>query len=128
MNSGAYFPIAGCAASSHRLAADYDRRWLIVDAEGRFLTSAACPALLQVTTEMRLGYLVIRAPGMLRMDIPLDVLEDDDSVKRNATINGQTVAVVDEGDLAAVWFGNVTGVECRLVKVHPETGEIRWPA
>jgi len=65
---------------------------------------------------------------MLRMDIPLDVLEDDDSVKRNATINGQTVAVVDEGDLAAVWFGNVTGVECRLVKVHPETGEIRWPA
>ena len=126
MNSGDYFPIAGCAACSHRLAVDYDRRWLIVDAEGRLMTGASCPALLQVTSEMRLGYLVIRAPGMLRMDIPLDVIEDDDSVKRNAVIGGKRIPVVDEGDLAAVWFGNVTGVECRLVKVHPEAGEVRW--
>jgi uncharacterized protein YcbX len=127
MNSVDYFPIAGCAACRHHLAADYDRRWLIVDREGRFLTAITCPALLQVNTEMRLGYLVMRAPGMLRMDIPLDVLEDDDSVKRSATVGAQTIPVVDEGDLAAVWFGHVTGVECRLVKVHPEAGEIRWP-
>ena len=31
--------------------------------------------------ELRLGYLVLKAPGMLRMDIPLDVIEDDDSVR-----------------------------------------------
>ncbi len=75
-----------------------------------------------------MGYLVLRAPGMLRMDIPLDVIEDDDSVVRQASIATQSVAVVDEGDLAAVWFGHVTGQTCRLVKVHPDAGPIQWPA
>jgi hypothetical protein len=28
--------------------------------------------------------------------------------------------VVDDGDLPAVWFGNVIGIPCRLVKVHPD--------
>ena len=37
-----------------------------------------------VTMTMKLGYLVLRAPGMLRLDIPLDVIEDDDSVRRVA--------------------------------------------
>lgn len=128
MNQAVYCPIAGCAPSSHRLARDYHHRWLVIDATGSWLSSSACPALGQVTTEMRMGYLVIRAPGMLRMDIPLDVIEDDDSVKRTATIAGRSADVVDEGDLAAVWFGNVTGMPCRLVKVHPGAGEIQWPA
>lgn len=127
MNQAVYYPIAGCAPSSHRLASDYHHRWLVVDANGSWLSGTACAALLQVTTEMRMGSLVIRAPGMLRMDIPLDVIEDDDSVKCTATIAGSPVDVVDEGDLAAVWFGNVTGMSCRLVKVHPEAGEIDWP-
>ena len=73
-----------------------------------------------------MGYLVLRAPGMLRMDIPLEVIEDDDSVLRQAMIGAQQVVVVDEGDLAATWFGHVTGQICRLVKVHPDTTQIDW--
>lgn len=116
MSSGVYFPIAECAASDHRLAGDYHHRWFIVDADGKGLTASQAPTLQQVMTDIRMGYLVIRAPGMLRMDIPLDVIEDDDSVKRTAMLDGKSVPVVDEGDVAAAWFGNVTGIECRLVK------------
>lgn len=116
MNSAVYFPIAGCASCQNRMAVDYHHRWSIVDAQGVGVTADQFPALQQVTTDIRMGDLIIRAPGMLRMDIPLDVIEDDDSVKRTVTINGKIVHVVDEGDVAAAWFENVTGAACRLVK------------
>jgi hypothetical protein len=77
-------------------------------------------ALHEVLVDIKMGYLVLRAPGMLRMDIPLDVIEDDDSVRRSVQIGTQLTDVVDEGDVAAVWFGHVTGTLCRLVKVHPD--------
>ena len=76
---------------------------------------------------VRFGYLVVRAPGMLRMDIPIDVIEDDDSVLTEARVGGQPVKVVDEGSLAAAWLGDLLGHPCRLVKVHPDAGAIAWP-
>lgn len=126
MTDTTHHPVAGCAACTHRQAVDYDHRWLVVDENALWLTGQACPALQGVTADIKMGYLVLRAPGMLRMDIPLDVIEDDESVFRHATIGQQRVAVVDEGDLAAVWFGHVTGQPCRLVKVHPDAPQIDW--
>jgi len=119
-------PIAACSPSMHSQAILYHHRWLVVDERRHLLTAQSCPALAEVTTDIKMGYLVLRAPGMLRMDIPLEVIEDDESVWRQATIGAQQVTVVDEGDLAAVWFGHVTGRQCRLVKVHPETTKIDW--
>ncbi len=118
-------PVAGCAPSTHSQASLYHHRWLIVDENGHWLNSQSCSVLSGVTTDIKMGYLVLRAAGMLRMDIPLDVIEDDDSMLRQAMIGVRQVAVVDEGDLAAVWFGHVTGRTCRLVKVHPDS-KIDW--
>lgn len=64
---------------------------------------------------------------MLRLDVPLDVIEDDDSVERSARIGGSDVRVVDEGELASAWFSQRLGQPCRLVKVHPEAGPVNWP-
>jgi len=128
MTAVQYSPVAGCAPCTHRLAGDYHHRWLVVDANNRWLNADDVSALSGVTTDIKMGYLVLRAPGMLRMDIPLDVIEDDDSVVRQATVASQSLSVVDEGDLAAVWFGHVTGKTCRLVKVHPDAAQIQWPA
>lgn len=127
MTTNNFYPIAGCAALAHRQAADYHHRWLVIDEAGNWLSVETCPALKLITTDIKMGYLVMRAPGMLRMDIPLDVIEDDDSVKRVAQIAGQAVEVVDEGDLAAVWFGHVTGIAARLVKIHPDAPAVNWP-
>jgi len=119
-------PVASCAPSTHRLAGLYHHRWLVINESGQWLSAQECPALSAVATDIKMGYLVLRAPGMLRMDIPLDVIEDDDSVLRQATIGAQRISVVDEGDLAAVWFSHVTGEPCRLVKVHPDAKQIDW--
>jgi uncharacterized protein YcbX len=126
MTHANHCPVVACSPSSHRQASLYHHRWLVVDEEGRLITAQSCPALADVTTDIKLGYLVLRAPGMLRMDIPLDVIEDDDSVLRQALVGEQQVQVVDEGDLAAVWFGHVTGRVSRLVKVHPDAAQIDW--
>lgn len=123
-----YFPVVGCAGLERRQASDYHQRWFLVDAEGHWLSAARCAALAQVVTELKFGALVLRAPGMLRVDIPLDVIEDDDSVKRIVQVGTQEVIVVDEGDVIAAWMTHVTGEPSRLVKVHPEASPVVWPA
>lgn len=120
-------PVAGCAAVPGKQAVAYDRRWLVVDAQGRWLTPQQAPGLSQIQVELRFGYLVLRAPGMLRLDVPLDVLEDDDSVAGMAAIGNAQVPVVDEGDLMAVWLSNFLQQPCRLVKRHPPEAAVVWP-
>jgi uncharacterized protein YcbX len=122
-----YHPVAQCGGLEDARAADYDRRWLLVNSGGQWITRAACPALADIAVELRFGYLVLRAPGMLRIDIPLDVIEDDDSVRTAVLVGQQAVDVVDEGELAAAWVSNYTGIPCRLMKVHPDMGAVHWP-
>ncbi|NYT43910.1 MOSC N-terminal beta barrel domain-containing protein [Pollutimonas thiosulfatoxidans] len=128
MTTPLYFPVAGCGGTAKPSAAGYDKRWLVVDAASNWLGTGKCPRLAEVAVEVNLGYLVLRAPGMLRLDIPLDVIEDDDSVRGVAKVGSQSVDVVDEGDLAAAWFAKFLEQPCRLVKVHPEAGRVLWPA
>jgi len=128
MKNGQYFPIAACAGCSHSDAADYDKRWLIVDESGRLVTQKDFPQLIEIVPSLSYGYLAIKAPGMLRMDIPLDVIEDDDSVRRVALVGTHKVDVVDEGDLAAAWLANYLKAPCRLMKVHPDADAVDWTA
>jgi uncharacterized protein YcbX len=126
--SALYHPVADCGGLEDARAADYDRRWLLVNSGGQWITRQACPTIAEITVEMRFGYLVLRAPGMLRIDIPLDVIEDDDSVRTAVLVGTQAVDVVDEGELAAAWVSNYTGIPSRLMKVHPDMGAVNWPA
>ena len=122
-----HFPVAACGGVASQKAAAYDKRWLVVDEAGHWLSQSAHGQLADIQVELRLGYLVLRAPGMLRLDIPLDVIEDDDSVVGEAVIGEQRVAVVDEGELAAAWMTQYLGQPCKLVKIHPEAGRVLWP-
>ncbi|WP_322997759.1 MOSC N-terminal beta barrel domain-containing protein [Castellaniella sp.] len=118
-------PIAGGPALED--AGAYDRRWLVVDPEHAWLSLDQAPRLGLLELSLRFGYLVVRAPGMLRLDVPLDVIEDDASVERRAQVGSQVVRVVDEGDLAAAWLTEWLGQPCRLMKIHPEADEVAWP-
>lgn len=98
-----------------------DRRWMVVDGNGVFLSQRSHPAMARIRTDLHDGYLLVTAPGQPRLDIPIDVIEDDDSVRRRVTVWGDEVDAVDEGDLAAQWFGALLGTPCRLVKIHPQS-------
>ncbi len=128
MNEVNFQPIAGGPALRHPEAQAYDRRWVVVDATGAWLDGARAPRLGEVDLSLRFGFLVMRAPGMLRLDIPLDVIEDDESVECTAHIGSHTVRAVDEGGLAAAWLTEWLGQPCRLVKIHPDAVAFDWPA
>ncbi|RTZ39986.1 hypothetical protein EKL30_17180 [Candidimonas sp. SYP-B2681] len=127
MNTVLYFPIASCSGVSKPEAAQYDKRWLVVDESGNWLSQDDCDKLAEIQVDISMGCLVMRADGMLRLDIPLDVLEDDDSVRRQVMVGRQQVDVVDEGELVATWVSTFLNRSCRLVKVHPEFGPVLWP-
>lgn len=112
-------PIIHAPAAEHPEAAAYHHRWFVVDDQCRCLDLAKAPNLAKLSIDIAYECLVLKAPGMLRLDIYLDVIEDDDSVQLQAWISDQAIDVVDEGDLVAAWFSNLLGQACRLVKVHP---------
>lgn len=114
-------PIIDGPIVDHPLAETYHQRWFIIDDAGQQLSVNDMPALATLTLAITYGCLVLRAPGMLRLDIVLDVIEDDDSVLRQACLDGQHMDVIDEGDLAAAWLSNLLQQQCRLVKVHPDS-------
>ena len=127
MTTRASTPLAACQALNDPDALAYDRRWLVVDENGQWLDAARADGLSRIELGIRFGYLVLRAPGMLRLDIPMDVIEDDDSVVGEARVDAQAVRVVDEGELAAAWLTELLGRPARLVKVHPEADPVAWP-
>lgn len=110
------FPLVGAAAVCDAAALPYDGRWRLQEATGQ-IVAAGEPALAAVAVSLRFGYLVVQAPGMLRLDIPLDVIEDDPTVVRTLALDGVDLQVVDEGDWAAHWFSQVIGRPVRLLKV-----------
>jgi hypothetical protein len=114
-------PILGCSAVTSELAAPYHHRWLVINDDNQLMNATQLPALEKIEVSLKFGQLVLRCPGMIRLDIPLDVIEDDDSVRRTLSTQGQVFDVVDEGELTAVWLTNACGQSCRLVKVHPES-------
>lgn len=127
MTSRLYFPIASCAGTAKPDAAAYDRVWLVVDEADNWLSHDRCPKLSDIRVDISMGCLIMKADGMLRLDIPLDVIEDDDSVRRQAVVAGKRVDVVDEGELVATWVSKYLEQPCRLVKVHPDADAVLWP-
>lgn len=103
---------------------EYDRMWMVVDEAGQFMTQRQHPRMALIETELRLGQLVVRAPGMLRLDIPLEVIEDAPETWRTVRVWRDEVQAVDEGELCAAWFSRFLGTPCRLVKFHPEARRI----
>ncbi|QIM50254.1 hypothetical protein G9Q38_14390 [Pusillimonas sp. DMV24BSW_D] len=115
-----YCPIYECEPLPDPEAQPYHHRWLIVDQDGRALSAKQRPKLKEIQLSLSFGYLVLKGEGMLRMDIPLDVIEDDESVVSEIHAGMRRLRIVDEGDLAAAWISNFLGVQGRLVKIHPD--------
>lgn len=124
------YPVKSCkgialdAAAVLESGLQYDRLWMVVDEAGDFLSQRQHPRMALVETALRFGTLVLRAPGMLRLDVPIDVEEDAPETWRTVRVWGQAVQAVDEGELCAEWFSRFLGLRCRLVKFHPDARRV----
>ena len=94
---------------------EFDRAWMVVDAEGEFLTQRELPTMALVKPVLRASDVVLRAPGMLALHLLLDSVEAPCRV----TVWNDTVAAFDMGDLAAQWFSDYLGRRVRLARFDP---------
>ncbi|MEO6407288.1 MAG: MOSC N-terminal beta barrel domain-containing protein [Burkholderiaceae bacterium] len=84
---------------------EFDRAWMVVDGEGRFVSQRRLPRMALVHTAFRHGDLVLRAPGMLALHLSLDTVETPVRVH----VWDDEVAAFDMGDLCAQWFSDFLG-------------------
>lgn len=75
------YPVKSCAgievqeAPLTEAGLDLDRAWMVVDAQGQFLTQRSLPRMALIRPQLKSDELVLRAPGMLALHVALDVVE-----------------------------------------------------
>jgi uncharacterized protein len=129
------YPIKGCrgialdaatlAATGLEVDGIGDREWVVVDADGEFLSQREYPMLARVETRMTETHLRLKAPGMLQLEVPF--ASEGDVVK--ARVWDDTIAAVTQGEVADAWFSNFLGVPARLLRFDPEHTRLashRW--
>jgi hypothetical protein len=119
------YPIKSCAGIARdtvRLTAyglEHDRNWMVIDPGGRFVTQRTHARLALVQPALAGDALVISAPGMAALELPIDPAALAGAPVVSATVWSDTVAALDAGETAARWFSEFLGERLRLVRFDP---------
>jgi uncharacterized protein YcbX len=97
----------------------HDRRWMVVDEQGQFLTQRQHPRLALVRPALAAGALTLHAPDLPPLELPA---EGGPGVRIPVQIWRDRCVAIDQGDAASRWLGRYLGVACRLVHM-PEDGD-----
>lgn len=125
------YPLKGCAgvavgeAEVDTTGLALDRAWMLVDEADQFLSQRGCPRLALVRPQVGADGLVLRAPGMLALQVALDRVESP----RRVRVWSDEVDAWDLGPIAAQWFSDFLGRTTRLVRFdpqHPRRADRRW--
>jgi uncharacterized protein YcbX len=119
------YPIKGCyrvevdAADVEPWGLAGDRRWLVVDRDGRFLSQRELPALTQIRpVPAGPGRLVLRTPGC---DADLDVAAPADGERVDVAIWRSRVKAARVGATADAWLSAALARDVRLVYLDDPT-------
>jgi len=109
-----------------------DREWMIVDADGEFLSQREHPRMALIETRLAADHLQLKAPGMLRLEVPYACEGDVVTVR----VWDDRVSAVRQGEIADAWVSSYLGVAARLVRfdyegrrlaAHRYTGKVDAP-
>ncbi len=126
-----FYPIKGCRGLSPRAArieatglvfdadgaADVgDREWVIVDADGEFVSQRELPRMALIETRLTGSSLRMKAPGMLLLEVPL--ASEGDVVE--VQVWNDRVPAVTQGEVADAWVSRFLEMPARLMRFDPE--------
>ncbi|HSV36973.1 MAG TPA: MOSC N-terminal beta barrel domain-containing protein [Ramlibacter sp.] len=123
------YPVKSCAGVELQESVlteaglDLDRAWMVVDAEGRFVSQRELPRMALVKVQLRHYEVVLRAPGMLALHLAIDAVEQPVKVQ----VWDDEVAAFDMGAVAAQWFTDFLGQKLRLVRFDPDHRRLSNP-
>ena len=101
-----------------RFGLRYDRRWMVVDQTGEFLSQRSHPRLALVKPTIVDGMLRIDAPDMPALETPLDPAP---TVATRVRIWRDRCAATWLGEKAARWFSDFLRTPCNLVHMAEDT-------
>jgi len=97
----------------------HDRRWMVVDADGVFISQRTHPRLARVTTRLTDDTLVLGARGMPEIELPLD---EAPSHRRSVRVWRDSCEAFDEGPAPQGWFSELLCTHCFLVRMADNHG------
>jgi uncharacterized protein YcbX len=111
----------GIALEQARLAPEgleHDRRFMVVHADGRFVTQRELPALALVTTRFENSGVTLSAAGTGSLHVPFG---RTDGARVQVRIWGQQCAAIDQGEDVAAWLVRALNADepLRLVGMAP---------
>ena len=115
------YPVKSCRGTEHQsvlleeAGLEYDREWMFVTSDGRFLTQREEPRLARVDAVVQQGELRLSADGAGEVCVPLDVAGSPGEV----TIWRDRVTALDQGHEPAAWISALLGRDARLVRIDP---------
>jgi uncharacterized protein len=101
-------------ATLDRWGIQHDRNWMVVDAEGCFISQRTQPRLALVEPALGPEHLTLRAPEMPPLALPVTGRAGPE---RTVTIWKDSTRALDQGDVAAEWFSRYLGQPARLVRI-----------
>jgi uncharacterized protein YcbX len=113
-----HYPIKGCRGHDveqltfDRFGVVGDRRLMLVDANGRFVSQREAPALATLDPVLDDSVLTVVQDGRT----PFTMALDPDGPPIAVTVWGKLITAHDQGDGAAAWFSGVLGRPLRLVR------------
>ncbi len=93
-----------------------DRRWMVVDAQGQFITQRQQPRMCLIKVELQSNSIILTAPQMPPLTVQLPIQKPAATV----TIWQDQCLAIDCNDVTANWLTQFLAVECRLVYFHDD--------
>ncbi len=95
----------------------YDRRWMLIDREGQFLSQRRVPdmALLQAELDDEYLSIVHKHKPELNLQIPLALISNSNSGLIDSYMWDESIGVAECGEDFNEWFSDVLKTKCRLV-------------
>lgn len=105
------------AAELDALGFRWDRRWMIVDEAGDFVSQRTRPRLALIRLALAPGVLVLEAPGQPRLELaPEPTGRGTEPVR----VWADTLAALPAGDAADRWISGYLGERARIVGFAPD--------
>jgi len=114
------YPIKSCAGIEVRSAQltvrglEFDRRYMLVDASGRFLTQRQHPKMALICPRFAAGGFEVSAPGQSPLHLPTGLAERGHQTCTVRVWRDQVEATLADSD-TNVWFSEYMGFACGLV-------------
>lgn len=110
------FPVANASVDAQGFTGD--RRFLVVDESGRFLTQRTVPKMAMISTSLAGGFLQLSADDSGSITVP--TAHDPSAPLVAVSVWDQHDLLAEDcGNEVAAWLGGVLGAPCRLVRMGP---------